>query len=314
MPKPVILLAHPILEPSVPLFSEAYQVERLWEHDWSSLHEGIGRQVEAIVEAGEQPLPPELLLGLPKLRLIACVSVGYDGVDVPWCRAHGIEVTHAHWLNADDVADHAMGMVLASWRGLLQGNAHILSGRWQAGERLRPFGSLMGKTIGIVGLGHIGAAVARRAEPCGLTIAWWGPRPKDVPWRRCDTVLELAEASDILVIACRSDESTRGLVTREVIDALGKRGLLVNVARGQVVDEEALIEALKERRLGMAALDVFWQEPTPAERWADVPNIILTPHSAGASAETVVKMVGQTAENLRRHFAGEPLLSPVVTE
>ena len=309
--QPVVLLAHPILEPSVPVFSESYRVERLWIHELAELHAGIGREVEAIVWAGDITLTPQLLLGLPKLKIIACVPVGYDGVDVAWCRAHGIEVTHSPWLNADDVADHAMGMVLALWRGLVHGHEHVLSGRWEQGERLRPFGSLKGKTLGVVGLGHIGEATARRAEACGMSIAWWGPRPKDTPWRRCATVLELAEKSDVLVVACRSDDTTKGLISREVIDAVGKRGVLVNVARGQVVDEDALIEALKERRLGMAGLDVFWQEPTPAARWRDVPNIVLTPHSAGASAETVVKMVGQAVENLRRHFAGEPLLSPV---
>lgn len=311
MSKPVVLLSHPILEPSVPVFSQAYQVERLWAQDMAALHAGIGREVQAIVWAGDTVLTPELLSGLPKLKLIACVSVGYDGVDVDWCRAHGIEVTHSPWLNADDVADHAMGMVLSLWRGLVHGHEHVLSGKWEGGERLRPFGSLKGKTLGVVGLGHIGEAVARRAEPFGLSVAWWGPRPKHVPWKRYDTVLDLAQASDVLVVACRSDESTRGLISREVIEALGKRGVLINVARGQVVDEDALIAALKDHRLGMAGLDVFWDEPTPAARWRDVPNIVLTPHSAGASAETVVKMVGQAVENLRRHFAGEPLLSPV---
>lgn len=314
MTKPVILLAHPILEPSAALFAENYQVERLWTQDYATLHAGVGKDVRIIVEAGEEVLPPELLLGLPNLTLIACVSVGYDGVNVPWCRAHGIEVTHAPWLNADDVADHAMGMVLASWRGLFQGHDHIVSGKWEQGERLRPFGSLKGKTLGVAGLGHIGMGIARRAEPCGLNIAWWGPRPKDVPWTRHDTVLDLAKASDILVVACRADESTRGLITAEVIDAIGKRGLLVNVSRGPVVDEDALIAALKDRRLGMAALDVFAAEPTPAARWRDVPNVILTPHSAGASAETVVKLLAQAAENMRRHLAGEPLLSPVPAE
>lgn len=311
MTKPVILLAHPILEPSAALFAEHYQVERLYAQDYATLHAGVGKDVEVIVEAGEEVLTPELLLGLPKLKLIACVSVGYDGVNVPWCRANGIEVTHAPWLNADDVADHAMGMVLASWRGLFQGHDHIVSGKWEAGERLRPFGSLKGKTLGVVGLGHIGLGVAERAEASGLNIAWWGPRAKDTAWTRYDTVHDLAKVSDILVVACRADDSTKGLISAEVIDAIGKRGLLVNVSRGPVVDEDAVISALKDKRLGMAALDVFWSEPTPAERWAGVPNVILTPHSAGASAETVVKLLGQAAENMRRHFAGEALLSPV---
>ncbi len=314
MTKPVVLLSHPRLEQSAHLLAEDYQVERLWTQDQAVLHAGAGKEVEAIVTAGEVVLTPELLLGLPKLKLIACVPVGYDGVDVPWCRAHGIEVTHAPWLNSDDVADHTIGLMLAAWRGLVSGHEYIMSGEWQKGWRMRPFGSLSGKTIGIVGLGHIGVQVAKRAEVFGLSVAWWGPNPKDVPWTRYETVTELAAASDILVVACRADETTRNLIDEPVLNALGKRGLLINVARGRVVDEDALIAALKDKRLGMAALDVFWEEPTPAARWAEVPNIVLTPHTAGASAETVVKMVGQALENLRRHFAGEPLLSPVRTD
>ena len=123
--------------------------------------------------------------------------------------------------------------------------------------------------------------------------------------------MALAEQSDVLIVAARADTSNRNLIDRQVLDALGKRGCLVNVARGSIVDEDALIEALRSGALGSAALDVFWEEPTPAERWFDVPNVVLTPHTSGATADTVPKMVGQAIENLRRCFAGEPLLSPV---
>lgn len=310
MTKPVVLLAHPMLERMGAMLAQTYQVEKLWAQDWAALQAGVGREVEVIVEGGEQPLPPELLLGLPKLKLIACVSVGYDGVDVPWCRAHGIEVTHSPWLNADDVADHTLGLIIGAWRGIVAGHEHIMSGAWASGERLRPFGSLTGKTVGVVGLGHIGVATAKRCEAMGMKIAWWGPRAKDTAWPRYDTVVDLARDSDVLVVACRADETTRNLIDETVLNALGTRGLLVNVARGQVVDEDALITALHDRRLGMAALDVFWKEPTTPARWAGVPNVVLTPHTAGAPAETVVQMVAQAVENMRRLFAGEPLLSP----
>ena len=127
-------------------------------------------------------------------------------------------------------------------------------------------------------------------------------------------MLALAQASDVLVVACRADATNRNLIDRPVMEALGRRGLLVNVARGQIVDEDALIAALTDGVLGMAALDVFWNEPTPAARWADVPNVVLTPHLAGATAESVVKLVGQAADNLRRYFAGQPVASPVELE
>src|SRR5690606_12743223 len=134
--------------------------------------------------------------------------------------------------------------------------------------------------LGVVGLGAIGESVARRAEALRMDVSWWGPREKDARWPRANSLLELARNSDVLVVACRADEDNRGLISAEVIDALGPQGLLVNVARGQLVDEGALIAALRSGRLGQAALDVFAEEPTDAARWADVPNTVLTPHTA----------------------------------
>jgi lactate dehydrogenase-like 2-hydroxyacid dehydrogenase len=143
-----------------------------------------------------------------------------------------------------------------------------------------------------------------------MAVRWWGPREKDSPWPRAATLLELARDSDILVVACKADESNRGLISREVIEALGPQGLLVNVARGQLVDEDALIAALKDGRLGQAALDVFEEEPTDAARWADVPNTVLTPHTGGATTEAVQGMLMLLVQNLRAALAGEPLKTP----
>jgi lactate dehydrogenase-like 2-hydroxyacid dehydrogenase len=309
--KPVVMLAHPILERMGEMLADSYRVERLWAQDQVTLFAGPGRDVQVIVEAGEVPLPPELLLRLPNLKLIACVSVGFDGVDVPWCRAHGIEVTHAPGLNADDVADFAIGMMIAAYRGILEGDHYVRSGQWK-GDRPRPRGSLTGKTVGIVGLGRIGERCATRAEAFGMNVQWWGPREKaGAAWPRAQSIQGLAEASDVLIVTARADASNKNLIDGPVIEALGKRGCLVNVARGSIVDEDAVIAALNSGALGSAALDVFWEEPTPLERWRDVPNTILTPHVSGASADTVPKMVGQAVENMRRFFAGEPLYSPV---
>ena len=305
-----LLLSDPILKFMGDGLAEDYDVIRLWEQpDLMAFAVGAGQAVDAIVYAGETVLSPDFVDALPELKLIACVSVGYDGVNVARARARGVEVTHAAWLNADDVADQAMGLVIAAWKGILAGHEHVMSGRWAQGERLRPFGSLTGKTLGVMGLGHIGEGVARRAEAFGMKVQWWGPRPKDAPWPRAESLLALAQASDVLVVAARADDSNRGSIDREVIEALGRRGLLVNVSRGWVIDEDEMIAALKDRRLGMAGLDVFAVEPTTPDRWADVPNVVLTPHAAGSSAETVVRLRDQAVENLRRCFAGEPLLS-----
>jgi len=283
-----------------------FEVALAWE-----LGEADRLRVRCLLHAGEARLTPEDLASYPNLGLVAVMTAGYEGVDPTWCRAHGIEVTYAGGVNADDVADHAMGLLLAGSRDMHEQDRAIREGRWRLEDRLLPQPSLTGRRLGIVGLGHIGAAIARRAEPFRLSVSWWGPRPKDAPWPRAESLLALAHDSDILMVACPGGPETHGLVSAEVIAALGPDGMLVNVARGSVVDEDALIAALRSGELRRAALDVFAQEPTPAGRWADVPHTLLTPHRAGGTTEGVPNMVGLALENIRLFLAGEPVASPV---
>lgn len=310
--KPHILLSHEMLLPLQPLLESAYEVHRLWDHpDRMAFLEGPGRKVRAIVHAGEFALSRDMLSEMPQLGLIACVSVGYDGVDVPWCKAHGIAVTHSTGLNAADVADHAVGLVLAAWRGIVEGDHRLRSGHWTHAERMAPRHGLRGRKVGIVGLGYIGEAVATRLRAFEMKIAWWGPRPKETDYPRADSLMALARDSDVLVVCSRSDASNHHLINKAVIEAVGPQGLIVNVARGALIDEDALIEALKSGALGMAALDVYAQEPTPPARWVGVPHTVLTPHTAGATLDSIPAMVSLTLENLRRYFHGEPLATPV---
>lgn len=310
--KPHILLSHEMLIPLQPLLEGAYEVHRLWDYpDRMAFLDGPGRRVRAIVHAGEFALSRDMLSEMSQLGLIACVSVGYDGVDVPWCKAHGIAVTHSTGLNAADVADHAVGLVLAAWRGIVEGDHRLRSGHWTHAERMAPRHGLRGRKVGIVGLGHIGEAVASRLSAFEMKISWWGPRPKESDYHRADSLMALARDSDVLVVCSRSDASNHHLINQAVIEAVGPQGLIVNVARGALIDEDALIEALKAGTLGMAALDVYAQEPTPAARWVGVPHTVLTPHSAGATLDSIPAMVSLTLENLRRYFHGEPLATPV---
>lgn len=310
--QPQVVLSHEMLLPLQPLLEASYQVHRLWDYpDRLAFLAGPGREVRAIVHAGEMVLPRDLLSEMPSLGLIACVSAGYDGVDVPWCRDRGLAVTHSVGVNAGDVADHAVGLVLAAWRGIAEGDRRVRVGRWTSMDRMGARRGLRGRKAGIVGLGHIGEATAQRLAAFGIEIAWWGPRAKDAPWPRAETLAALARDSDMLVVCARPEAANRHMIDAAVIEALGPQGLLVNVSRGSLVDEDALIAALKDGRLGMAALDVFEQEPTPAERWLEVPNTVLTPHTAGATLDSLPAMVALTLENLRRYFHGEPLASPV---
>ncbi|MFA4894679.1 NAD(P)-dependent oxidoreductase, partial [Brevundimonas sp.] len=172
-------------------------------------------------------------------------------------------------------------------------------------------GSLKGQKVGIVGLGGIGEAVARRVETLRMDVSWWSPRDKTAVWPRSESLLALAKQSDVLVVACRVDETNVGLISAEVIEAVGPQGLLVNVSRGQIIDEPALIAALRSGVLGQAALDVFVEEPVDPALWADVPNTILTPHTAGATTESVQGMLMLLLQNLGAVLGGEPPRTPV---
>lgn len=296
----------PLLGPIAGILDGAYNVHRLWEHPPVEA-QGL---IQAVVVAGEDPLDIAVLERLPNLKLIACFTSGYDGIDLDWCAARGLPVTHAPTVNHEDVADHALGLILAATRRIVDGDRTLKAGQWSIEARLMT-PSMKGRRIGIVGLGAIGEAVAKRVAVMGCPVAWWGPRAKESPWPRAVSLIELARDSDVLVVACRADDTNRGLISAEVIEALGPDGLLVNVARGSLVDEDALIAALKSGRLGQAALDVFETEPTPADRWADVPNVVLTPHTGGATSEAVQGMLMLLMRNLAAAVAGEPLVTPV---
>ncbi|RZJ97005.1 MAG: 2-hydroxyacid dehydrogenase [Brevundimonas sp.] len=304
--RPAVLIMQRHLAPLSAFLESAYDVYRLWEGPPVE----AAQDVRAVVVAGEYPLDTAVLEALPNLELIACFTAGYEGIDLDWCKAKGLPVSHAPGVNHEDVADHAIGLIVASRRQIVTGDAAVRSGGWTVETRtITP--SLAGQKVGVVGLGAIGEAVARRADALRMTPAWWGPRDKAAAWPRAASLLDLAKASDILVVACRADESNRGLISRAVIEALGPHGLLVNVARGQLVDEDALIAALRDGRLGAAALDVFMEEPTDPARWAETPNVILTPHTGGATTAGVQGMLGLLIQNLAAHFAGRPLVTPV---
>ncbi|OGN50308.1 MAG: hydroxyacid dehydrogenase [Caulobacterales bacterium RIFOXYB1_FULL_67_16] len=304
--RPAVLIMQRHLAPLSAFLESAYDVYRFWEGPPIE----AAHDIRALIVAGEAPLDKALIEQLPALDLIACFTSGYDGIDIDWCRERGLPVTHAPGVNHEDVADHALGLILAARRQIVSGDRQVRSGGWTAETRTIT-ASIGSQKLGVVGLGAIGKAVARRAEAFRMPVAWWGPRPKEAEWPRADSLPALAKASDVLVVACKADETNRGLISREVLEALGPDGLLVNVSRGQVVDEDALIDMLKSGALGQAALDVFMEEPTEPSRWADVPNLVLTPHTAGATTAGVQGMLMLLMQNLQAHFAGQPLKTPV---
>ena len=304
--RPALLIMQRHLGQLTPFLESAWTVYRFWEGPPAEAE----AQIQAVVVDGEFELDKALIERLPNLKLIACFTSGYDRIDVDWCRARGLPVTHAPGVNHEDVADHAIGLILSARRQIVAGDRLLRANQWTADSKIiTP--SLKDQRVGVVGLGLIGEAVARRAEAMRMSVGWWAPRDKPAAWPRAESLIRLAKDSDILVVACKADDSNIGLISREVIEALGPAGLLVNVARGQLVDEPALIAALKSGGLGQAALDVFTDEPVDPAAWADVPNTVLTPHTGGATTEAVQGMLMLLMQNLHAVFNGEPLKTPV---
>lgn len=270
-----------------------------------------GAGIEAAVVIGSRGLPEGAFEALPDLKLIACFGVGYDGVDLETANRRGVAVTNCPNINHEDVADTAMGLLLSCVRHIAAGDRAVRAGAWKGAMAFPPPRRLKARKLGIVGLGAIGQALGVRAQACGLEIGWCGPRPKDTPWRREPDLLSLARWSDILALALRPDPGTDRMVNAAVLEALGPEGVVINVSRGSVIDEDALIAALREGRIAGAGLDVFAVEPTPAERWADIPSVTLTPHLGGGTRESILESAQLVLENLRRHYAGEALATRV---
>lgn len=266
----------------------------------------------AYVVFGGSPASAALIDSLPNLKIIAVHGVGYDGVDVAHARSRGVVVSNTPDVLTEDVADLALALTLNTLRALPTVEHHLRSGRWAAGERAPLTRRASGRRYGILGLGRIGAAIARRLEPLGGTIAYHSRRPvKGAAYAYHDSARALAEAVDVLIIATPGGPSTDKLVNAEVLAALGPDGVLINIARGGVVDEEALIVALSQDRLFGAGLDVFAHEPAVPQALLDHPRCVLTPHVGSATHETRAAMAGLVIENLLAVLSGAPAITPV---
>jgi hydroxypyruvate reductase len=252
-----------------------------------------------------------LIEGLPKLEIISCFGVGLDLIDLDAARGRAIPVTNTPGVVGDECADLAIGLMLTSARQILIADRFVRDGEWRKGP-IALGRSVGGKTMGVIGLGAIGRAIADRGKAFRMRVFYSGPRRKpDAPYDYVADVTELARASDYLMVACKGGPETHHLVSAAVIDALGPSGTLVNVARGSVVDEDALIAALRHGRLGYAALDVFENAPNVRPELLALPNVIVQPHHGSATIETRTAIGDLMIANLAAHFEGRPLLTPV---
>jgi lactate dehydrogenase-like 2-hydroxyacid dehydrogenase len=243
---------------------------------------------------------------LPALRLIASQGVGLDRIDLAAARRHGVAVSHTPDELTEDVADFAIGLLYATMRRIAEADRFVRANRWTQGRMALGTG-IHGKRAGIVGLGKIGSAIATLATAIGMQVAWHGPRPKpEAPWPYVADLAELARGSDVLILASPGGASSHHMVDAGVLAALGPKGFLVNIARGSVVDEAALLAALESVGIAGAGLDVFATEPALDPRFLALENVVLAPHYASLTQETRVAIVGRLLRDIAAFRAGQP--------
>ena len=311
--KTEILSVAPLYQPCMDRLEGEFTVHKLWQaSDRDAMLADVEPRVRGMQAGGASIVPGSLIDSLPKLEIISVFGVGYDGIDVATAKARGITVTNTPDVLNDCVADLAMGLTLAAARRLSEGDRYVRAGKWLKAPM--PLATrVSGKRLGIVGFGRIGQTIAKRASGFDMQIAYHSRRPvANSPFRHYPSLVELAKNSDFLIVITPGGKETFHLINEEVMRALGPKGILVNVARGSVVDEKALVKVLQEGALGGAGLDVFEEEPKVPEALFAMDNVVLAPHVGSATHETRTAMGNLCVDNLVLHFGGKPVLTRVV--
>lgn len=315
MPKEDLLVVVPYPAADMAVLEQRYQIHVLSAAaDPDALLARLAPRLRALATNGEAGAGAALIDALPRLEVIVCYGVGVDAIDLAYAAQRGIRVTNTPDVLTGDVADMGMALLLAAARQIPAGDAHVRAGQWGA-TPLPLTTRMFGKRLGILGLGRVGRALARRAAAFDMAIAYHDRvRFADidcVDYAFCEDVMALAHRSDFLVLCAAANDANRALIGREVLGALGPQGILVNIARGSLVNEPALLDALESRRILGAALDVFCNEPAIDRRFAQLPNVVLQPHRSSATVETRAAMAQLVRDNLQAFFSGQPLASEV---
>ncbi len=308
---PVHVLSVAKLSPLLtPQLSAAFQVHLLPELDAAALA-AVAPQIRGIAASGDSKVPGSLIAQLPALEVISVMGVGYDGVDVAAAKARGVMVTHTPNVLNDDVADLALGLMLSASRQLPAADRYVRAGLWQQGAM--PLARKMsGARLGLVGIGRIGQAIAQRALGFNMSVAYTARSARaELPYTFHPSATALAANVDFLVAITPGGAGTRHMINADVLKALGPKGFLINVARGSVVDEVALMDALEQGTIAGAGLDVFEDEPRVPQRLLDLHKVVLTPHVGSATAATRQAMADLAFNNLAAHLAGKKVFTPV---
>ncbi|XP_071901502.1 glyoxylate/hydroxypyruvate/pyruvate reductase 2KGR-like isoform X1 [Coffea arabica] len=291
-----------------------YRLLRFWKFPQKTeLLKPHSQEIRAVVGNATIGANAELIDALPKLEIVSSYSVGLDKIDLAKCKDRGIKVTYTPDLITDDAADLGIALILAVLRKIRGCDLFVRRGPvWKNGD-FQLTSKFTGKSVGIIGLGRIGTAIAKRAEAFDCPISYYSRSEKaDTNYKYYPSVIDLASNCQILVVTCSLTPETRHIINREVIDALGPKGVLINIGRGPHVDEAELVSALVEGRLGGAGLDVFENEPEAPEELFGLDNVVLLPHVGSGTIETRTAMADLVLGNLEAHFLNKPLLTPVV--
>jgi lactate dehydrogenase-like 2-hydroxyacid dehydrogenase len=302
---PDLLLIGGATDTMLARMSEKFTIHKLSDGDYPA------DKITHVATNGHDGIKPEVMAALPNLKMISCYGVGYDAIDTGEAVKRGITVTHTpNVLNAE-VATTAVLLMLACYREMLRDDAYVRSGAWEAKGASALTRSADNQTVGILGLGRIGQAIADKLAPWNPTILYHSRSEKDVAYQYYADLTEMAATCDVLICITPGGASTNKIVNAEVLRALGPEGTLINVARGSVVDETAMIEALQSGTLGWAGLDVFEGEPHVPETLRALPNTVLLPHVGSATVETRAAMGALTVDNLLQHLSDGTVISPV---
>jgi len=309
--KPEILVLLPIFAPTLAVLEQQYVVHKLWAAaDKEALLKAVASRVRAVVTTGLAGCDNATMQALPRLEIIASFGSPRYTLDVAAARARGIVCTRTPDAITESVADLALGLMIDVMRRITVSDCFIRAGHWEK-EPARPGAEVHGKRCGIVGFGAIGQGVARRVQAFDMPVRYHGPRKKDSPHPYYSDLVAMAQAVDVLVVCCPLTPATRNLVDVTVLDALGPQGYLINVARGPVVNERALISALQEKRIAGAGLDVFWDEPRVPVALIAMENVVLAPHIGTSTQEVRVERGRKVLANLQAYFSGQPVPYPI---
>lgn len=312
MKKRVLLSFHANGPKGLNELEERFNIIRLWqEKDPEAAIQEHKNDIVAINCTMDHKISTKLISALPNLEIIATFSVGFDHIDLQTAIERGVRVTNTPDVLCAETADTGMALLLATTRRIAEANMFVRVGKWLNGDL--PLGtSLNGKKIGIVGLGGIGSRVAKRCEAFEMEVVYYGPREKkEYSYQYYDDVTAMAHDCDFLILCCPGGPATANLVDAHVLDALGPKGILINIARGSVVDEPALVAALQSGTIAAAGLDVFANEPHVPEEYISMDNVVLLPHIGSATLETRTKMGQLVIDNIIAHFDGKALLTEV---